>query len=298
MTTRGDEPPDGRGGAGVALLVAAALLVLVVAAAVGSERSDLGEGASPVVSDILGGVIAGGFGALVLIGAWLLVFRRGGVARPKLTGPVAPWWVRSLVAISLLVLVIVIGLLVFGERGKPGEDKPPKTEAEEAAPARAASASDDREVSVAFYAGLALAAAVVVVGIARAAGRPGGEGDTDDLEDDEDAPVEMLLTAVDESLDALEGEVDPRRAILAAYARVQVILARDGLPRRLSETEPEYLGRVLRHYGAAAEPARRLTELFERARYGAGAVDERMRADAVAAARAIRDGAAARSGAG
>ena len=51
MTTRGDEPPDGRGGAGVALVVAAALLVLVVAAAVGSERSDLGEGASPVVSD-------------------------------------------------------------------------------------------------------------------------------------------------------------------------------------------------------------------------------------------------------
>jgi hypothetical protein len=297
MTTRGDDPPGGRRGAGIALVVGATLAVLVVAAAVGSGRSDLGEGPSPIVSDILGGAIVGGFGGLVLIGTWLLLFRRGGVVRIRPAAPTVPWWVRSLVAIVLFVLVVVVGLLVFGRRDEPRERRRADPAAEESSSDRSSTAPDDqRNVSVAFYAGLALAGAVVVIGIARAGGRKEPSVDGYEPEEDEVSPAEMLLTAVDESLDALEGEPDPRRAIVAAYVRVQAILARDGMPRRISETEPEYLRRVLRHYGAAAEPARRLTELFERARYGVGVVDEGMRTEAIAAARAIRDGATVRSG--
>jgi hypothetical protein len=133
---------------------------------------------------------------------------------------------------------------------------------------------------------------VVAIGAARSP-RPAPPSDVDDDDDFDELPAIPLRRAVEASLDALESERDPRRAIVAAYARVQSLLASDGLPRRPSETEPEYLTRVLAHYGAAAEPAGRLTELFVWARYGAGAVDEQMRSDAIAAARALRDGATA-----
>ena len=49
-----------------------------------------------------------------------------------------------------------------------------------------------------------------------------------------------LAAAMDESLDDLRAEPDPRRAVIAAYARLERVLAatgcRDGLPRRRSST--------------------------------------------------------------
>src|SRR5688572_9159934 len=112
MTTRRNESPGRRDGAGAGVLVLAGLLVLVVAASVGSERSDLGEGGSPLVGQILGGVLVGGFVALSAIGVWLLLFRRELVRLPRgRGGPVVPWWLRSLVVIGLLLLVVVVALL-------------------------------------------------------------------------------------------------------------------------------------------------------------------------------------------
>ena len=298
MATRGNEPPGAGHGTGAGLVLAAGLLVLVIAAAVGSERADLGEGRSPLVGQILGGVIVGGFGALAAIGAWLLLFRRGLVRLPRRpAGPVVPWWVRSIVTIGLLVIVIVIALLVFGDRPPP-EESPPTTgsptESVGGNPSAVALEESDGP-SAAFYAGVALAIAVVLVAAARAGRGPAVDADD---EDDEDEPPAAgpVQAAAEASLDALFAEPDPRRAVIAAYARVQALLAGEGLPRAPSETEPEYLTRVLRHYGAAAAPARRLTELFEAARYGSAPVDERMRAEAIDAASALRDGAMARSG--
>ena len=40
-----------------------------------------------------------------------------------------------------------------------------------------------------------------------------------------------LAAAVDESLDDLRAEPDPRRAVIAAYARLERVLAAHGLPR-------------------------------------------------------------------
>jgi hypothetical protein len=134
--------------------------------------------------------------------------------------------------------------------------------------------------------------------VAARAGR-GPADDADDDSDDEDLPaIDPVQAIAEASLDALSAETDPRRAVIAAYARVQALLAGEGLPRNPSETEPEYLTRVLRHFGAAAAPAGRLTELFQAARYGSAPVDERMRAEAIEAASALRDGAMARAGSG
>ncbi|MBV9950927.1 MAG: DUF4129 domain-containing protein [Acidimicrobiia bacterium] len=280
---------------GVAVVVAAAgLLVLVVAAAVGSERSDLGHGDVPIIGQVLSGVITGGFFALAAIGAFLLIFRRGRVSRARPTGPVVPWWLRSLVTIGLLILFVVIALLVFGRPPRPERTKPSDGVAKQSQETTATKhRSDGRSgTPIAFYLGAVLAVSAVVIGVARSP-RSTAAADVDEDVEPDDLPPKPLRRAVEASLDALEGERDPRRAILAAYARVQTLLASDGLPRRVSETEPEYLTRVLEHYGAAAEPAGRLTELFVWARYGAGEVDERMRRDAIRAARALRDGAAA-----
>ena len=51
--------------------------------------------------------------------------------------------------------------------------------------------------------------------------------------------------AVDESLDDLRAEPDPRRAVIAAYARLERVLAAHGLPRKPAEAPLEYLGRML-----------------------------------------------------
>ena len=48
-------------------------------------------------------------------------------------------------------------------------------------------------------------------------------------------------------LDGLRRERNPRRAVIAAYAAMEGLMARDGLPRDVHEAPMEYLGRVTRH---------------------------------------------------
>ena len=57
--------------------------------------------------------------------------------------------------------------------------------------------------------------------------------------------AEQLAVVLDETLDDLRAEADPRRAIIAAYARLERVLAANGVPRRVAETSNEYLARVL-----------------------------------------------------
>ena len=101
-------------------------------------------------------------------------------------------------------------------------------------------------------------------------------------------PQELSL-AFDESLDDLRSERDARRAVIAAYARAERVLAAHNLPRRPSETPMEYLGRVLANLRVQPDVALELTGLFERAKFSPHEIDEAMRADAIAALVAIRD---------
>ena len=99
-----------------------------------------------------------------------------------------------------------------------------------------------------------------------------------------------LSNALDESLDDLRRERDARRAVIAAYARMERVLAASGLPRRAPEAPLEYLGRVLRELlRASASSVTRLTDLFERAKFSHHEVDPEMKEEAIAALVAIRD---------
>jgi Domain of unknown function (DUF4129) len=104
----------------------------------------------------------------------------------------------------------------------------------------------------------------------------------------DDAP-EALAAALDQSIDDLRGDSDLRRAIVAAYARMEAALAAAGIPRHPAEAPLEYLERVLLSLDASAEAVRRLTDLFEWARFSHHAPEPSMRDDAVDALIAVRD---------
>lgn len=134
-----------------------------------------------------------------------------------------------------------------------------------------------QELAVVFAVLLLLAAAVVLRSRSRPGRAPGGS-----------AP-EVLAAALDESLDDLRTDPDLRRAIVAAYARMEIALGAAGVPRHPAEAPLEYLERALLALDASAGAVRRLTELFEWARFSQHEPEPPMRDEAVEALVAIRD---------
>jgi hypothetical protein len=100
---------------------------------------------------------------------------------------------------------------------------------------------------------------------------------------------EEVALALDESLDDLRREPDLRRAIIAAYARMERALAAAGMPRRPSEAPLEFLARALQGLDANADGVTRLTDLFEWAKFSPHQPDEAMRDEAIAALESLRD---------
>jgi hypothetical protein len=98
-----------------------------------------------------------------------------------------------------------------------------------------------------------------------------------------------LAAALDESLDDLRSDPDVRRAIIAAYARMERALAYAGLPRAPAEAPYEYLERSLVELDTSSDGARRLTDLFERAKFSHHEPAESMRDEAIDALVAVRD---------
>ena len=103
-----------------------------------------------------------------------------------------------------------------------------------------------------------------------------------------DLPQE-LAGALDAGLEELESTADPRRAVLLSYARMERTLGERGLPRQQFETHLEYLERALRGLRASPRSLRRLTDLFELARYSQHEVRPTDRSDAEAALAQLRD---------
>ena len=101
--------------------------------------------------------------------------------------------------------------------------------------------------------------------------------------------TEELSQVFDESLDDLRAERDPRRAVIAAYARAERILGQHGTQRRPSETPMEYLARALRSLRVRPDAVLELTTLYQRAKFSLHAIDDAMKADAISALVTVRD---------
>jgi hypothetical protein len=100
---------------------------------------------------------------------------------------------------------------------------------------------------------------------------------------------QRVAEALDESIDDLRTDPDLRRAIIAAYARMERALARAGLPRHPAEAPFEYLERALRTLDTSAHAVEQLTALFEWAKFSQHEPRPEMRDEAIDALVAVRD---------
>ena len=103
------------------------------------------------------------------------------------------------------------------------------------------------------------------------------------------ALAESLADVLEESLDDLRAERDPRRAVIRTYARLERVLAAHGIPRRPSDAPLEYLNRVLVGLSVSTESVQRLTLLFERAKFSHHDVGPEMKDEAIAALQTMQD---------
>jgi multisubunit Na+/H+ antiporter MnhG subunit len=100
--------------------------------------------------------------------------------------------------------------------------------------------------------------------------------------------AEELSLVAAASIDDLRREPDARKAVIAAYANMERVLAAGGLPRRRAEAPFEYLARILRQLEVREDAVRGLTELFERAKFSTHEIDAAMKEEAIAAFAALR----------
>jgi Domain of unknown function (DUF4129) len=99
----------------------------------------------------------------------------------------------------------------------------------------------------------------------------------------------QLADVLDDTLDDLLAEADPRRAVIAAYARLERVLAANGTDRQASETADEYLPRVLHDLEIDPLAVGRLTELYREAKFSHHVVGPAMKDEAIGALEVIRD---------
>ena len=230
-----------------------------------------------------------GFVVLMVLGSVLLVYvyatNQGSRKHPALSG-------RGVVPIIAFVAVIAAVIVAVRlVRGNIGPEQPSPVVTTSATPTRAETAREELPTpyepeirwSVIVFVGLAGATALAFLLWRRLSAKPG---------DASDALTEELGAVLDDTLDDLRAEPDPRRAVIAAYARMERSLAAHGLPRRRAEAPLEFLDRASQELHARHPPARRLlfelTHLFERAKFSPHAIDAEMKDDAIATLTSLR----------
>jgi hypothetical protein len=100
--------------------------------------------------------------------------------------------------------------------------------------------------------------------------------------------TESVVAILDEGLDALLAERDPRKAVISAYVAMERAMARRGWARRPHEAPTEYLTRVLNVAPSRARDLDGLVNLYEFARFSEHTVTAAMREDAVGSVRRLR----------
>jgi heme/copper-type cytochrome/quinol oxidase subunit 4 len=101
--------------------------------------------------------------------------------------------------------------------------------------------------------------------------------------------AQEIMEMLDETLDDLRNETDPRKAVIAAYARMEKILAANDLPRQASEAPLEYLERVLIELRVTEEAVTKLTALFQRAKFSEHQIGPEAKGEAIDALVTLRD---------
>ncbi|MEO5632393.1 DUF4129 domain-containing protein [Gaiella sp.] len=96
-----------------------------------------------------------------------------------------------------------------------------------------------------------------------------------------------LTDVLEETLDDLRAETDPRKAVIGAYARMERTLGAYGLPRLPAEAPDEYLQRIFADLEVSRRSVSRLTALFSWAKFSGQDVATEMKQEAIAALEAV-----------
>lgn len=194
---------------------------------------------------------------------------------------------RMILTLAFTALVVIVAtflarrhLLIHQHRGPQPPGGTPTTPLSHGKPVATTRSLELRWDEIAIVLGLVVVAGIVAVLSSRRPPRFLGPL--------RKAP-DPVAAALDESIDDLRADPDLRRAIIAAYARMEAALAVAGIPRRPSEAPLEYLERALLTLHASSDSVRRLTELFEWARFSHHEPEPSMRDEAVDALVAVRD---------
>jgi hypothetical protein len=263
-------------------LVGFALLGLLALVAVGSAGEEWGGRLEE--RDVPGAFADYAFTFAILYLALVAAVAVWALTGPRTPGPAKERPRRRDLATFALLLLAAAAYLAYAD------PRPPAQNPEQALSPGAQTQVEPEVEEVAerepsgpeFQWWVAIAVALAVVGVVayvRLRREPPDEPDAA-------AELEAVLT---ETLDELELDPDPRRAVIQAYVRMEAVLAAHGHARRPHEAPLEYLARVLHELEVRAEAAHALTELFERARFSRHEIDAAMRAEAVASLAAVRD---------
>jgi hypothetical protein len=103
------------------------------------------------------------------------------------------------------------------------------------------------------------------------------------------AATEEMVAALDAGLQELATDRDPRGAVITCWVRLEQAAADAGTPRRPGDTPGELVTRLLGEHAVDAVVLAGFAEVYRQARYATHVVDERMRAEAVAALHRVRD---------
>jgi hypothetical protein len=98
-----------------------------------------------------------------------------------------------------------------------------------------------------------------------------------------------LAAVLDDAIEDVLREQDPRRAVIAAWARLERVLAAHGLPRQPAQAPFEYAGLAVAEAELTPAAVEGLARLFEWARFSVNEVTPGMREEALGALVAIRD---------
>ena len=274
-----------------ALLTAVGVLGAVVLVAIAARGStSTGDGTSRKPSDALLDVLFTLYLVALVAGAVMFVYLL--VLRRKVKAQTGQAPRKSLLQMIGTMFVLVAFALLLQRRLQDWE-RPPLIEPEVAIGQGQTTAPTTTSTDATLYkAEVAWAPVLVTMGLIILAAvawwyagrvRKGARGEL------HSELADAVALAVDESLDDLRAEPDPRRAVIAAYARLERVLAAHGLPRKPAEAPLEYLGRMLAELSVSDRAAGALTELFERAKFSQHAVGAEMKDEAIDALQTVRD---------
>jgi Domain of unknown function (DUF4129) len=282
-----DTSRAGRAGSLVAALVAVSVLLAAVAAASRPEDAaaapTLGEAPFRLLLDAASVLLllAAGLGLGLIVWAFW--------PRPEEDRPALPPRRRrsaAAMAVSAALFVVlavwlrgrgVLRLPAVGPAGPAAPGGGPATAGP--APGPGGPGAGLEWLAVAAVLVLGLAAVLVVAWLLRPR-RPAAPG----------ATLAGIRQVLEDAIEDVLAETDPRRAVIAAWARLERVLAGHGLPRREAEAPAEYAARADAELAGGAVPLGRLADLFEWARFSLHDVTPAMREEALGGLRAVRDG--------